>query len=127
MTVKQNIPGNTLKSSEPQKKRFSFFRFFRNIADGSIFDEKITLGLIPYILFLGILAMIYISNIYKIEDNQWKINKLEKEVEDLKLEHVTTMTRILSNSQRSSVSDKVKGLGLILPTEPPYQMPAPKP
>ena len=95
--------------------------------DGSYLGKDITLGFIPYVLFLAILAMIYISNIYKTEDNQRKINRLQKEVDELKLEHVNSEIRILSNSQRSSVSEKVKGLGLQEPTEPPYQITIRKP
>lgn len=126
MTTKEQIPVNNFKDAEPRKK-VNVKKSLRSVIDGSYLGKDFTLGFIPYVLFLALLAMIYISNIYKTEDNQRKINRLQKEVDELKLEHVTTEIRILSNSQRSTVINKVRELGLQEPEEPPYQISVMKP
>jgi hypothetical protein len=122
MTVKQKISGNAFKESESQNKRFNPYKSFRNFFAGTYLGEEIMIGFIPYVLFLGILAMIYISNIYKTEENEWKTIMLKREIEELKSEHVNSVTRNLDSGQRSSVSEKVKRSGLELPKEPPYQI-----
>ena len=96
----------------------------RNILDGSFLTKNFFVKQMPFIFFLAFLAVIYISNRNQSEKILNKINKLQREVRELRSESITIASDLMFISKQSEVNDMVvkKGLGLQEVTEPPKKL-----
>jgi hypothetical protein len=94
---------------------------FRSIFSGSILTQAGVVKQFPFILFLTILALIYIGNRYHAERLVRKLNKLQTEVKDLSSEQITTASELMNIRRPSEVVKLVneRKIGLTLPEQPP--------
>ncbi|HEY0273836.1 MAG TPA: FtsL-like putative cell division protein [Chitinophaga sp.] len=76
----------------------------------------------PYILFLSGLALLYIANTHLTEKKIWRINKLDKEIKELKWEYISLKSELMFNSKVSEVSQKVSDQGLKPLNTPPQKI-----
>ncbi|PUZ27468.1 hypothetical protein GA0116948_103261 [Chitinophaga costaii] len=76
----------------------------------------------PYILFLSGLALIYIANTHLTEKKIWRINKLDKEIKELKWEYISLKSELMFNSKMSEVGQKVSDQGLKPLITPPQKI-----
>jgi hypothetical protein len=83
-------------------------KFFSN---GFIAAEDATRAL-PFILFLGLLGMVYIGNRHLAEKNIRDIDKLTKEVHELTWEYKVTKADLAYKSTLSEVAKRVDTLGV---------------
>lgn len=81
------------------------------LANGFIAAEDATRAL-PFILFLGLLGMIYIANRHLAEKNIRDIDKLTKEVHELNWEYKVTKADLAYKSTLSEVAKRVDTLGV---------------
>lgn len=107
--------------SQDQEKKEIKGLSFRELLDGSILTRKIVVKQLPFILFLTLLALVYIANRYHAERLFRRVNELETEVENLRAEQITTTARLMNMSRPSEVTRMVeeKNLGLKELTQPP--------
>jgi len=77
---------------------------------------------LPYILFLTILAILYIGNTHLAEKNIREINNLEKELQELRWEYMTTKSDLMYQSKQSEVAKMVATQGLQELIAPPYKI-----
>ncbi|PTN26388.1 FtsL-like putative cell division protein, partial [Desulfonatronum sp. SC1] len=75
----------------------------------------------PYLLFLVLLAFIYINNHYSVEKLLKEQVALTAETQDLKYEAITTSSDLMQMSRQSEVVRRVQeaGLGLEVLKTPP--------
>lgn len=94
---------------------------FRGIFSGSILTQTGVVKQFPFVLFLTILALIYIGNRYHAERLVRKLNKLQTEVKDLSSEQITTASELMNIRRPSEVIKLVneRKTGLTLPEQPP--------
>jgi len=106
--------------AESQKQR----RSIRDFIDGTVFTRDVILGRLPYILFLMFLAIIYIANRYHSENVIRRINNVQKEIKDLRSEHIAVASELMFLSKQSEVirMSTEKGLGLEEATKPPVKI-----
>lgn len=86
----------------------------KNVLDGTLFYKGLIKNNLLYIVFATLLAIFYIGNRYKCEDQLAHIAKLEKEITDLRYEAITTSAELMSISRQSEVSRLVKQRGIQL-------------
>ena len=86
----------------------------RTILDGTLFYKGLIKNNLLYIVFLTLLAIFYIGNRYKCEDQLAQIAQLEKEITDLRYEAITTNAELMSISRQSEVARLVKKRGIDL-------------
>ena len=75
-----------------------------------------------YILFLSVLAVVYIANNHLAEKKIRKINRLGKEIKELKWEYLYLKSELMFNSKLSEVSKAVEPLGLKEMSTPPQRI-----
>lgn len=75
-----------------------------------------------YILFLSVLAVVYIANNHLAEKKIRKINRLGKEIKELKWEYLYLKSELMFNSKMSEVSKAVEPLGLKEMSTPPQRI-----
>ena len=98
---------------EQEKKEIKSFSL-RDLLDGSILTRRFVVQQLPFILFLTLLAVIYISNRYHAERIFRKVNEIQIEVKNLRAEQITTTAKLMNMSKPSSVSQLVEERGLEL-------------
>jgi hypothetical protein len=98
---------------EQEQKEIKSFSL-RDLLDGSILTRRIVVQQLPFILFLTLLAVIYISNRYHAERIFRKVNEIQIEVKNLRAEQITTTAKLMNMSKPSAVSQLVEERGLEL-------------
>ncbi|TLX77451.1 hypothetical protein E9993_02105 [Labilibacter sediminis] len=97
---------------------------FRDIVSGRIFTRDVVVKQLPYFLFLTVLAFTYISNHFKVEKLLKKAATLNKDIQELRIEAITTSSDLMYISKQSVILQKVKEAGVELEelVEPPRQI-----
>lgn len=97
---------------------------FKEFLDGTVLTRKNVVKQLPFIIFLSVLAVMYIGNRYHAEKVIRDINKLQTEVKNLRAEEITTASELMKISKQSEVARLVKenNLGLEESTEPPIKI-----
>ncbi|MFY0252360.1 FtsL-like putative cell division protein [Chitinophaga sp. 30R24] len=76
----------------------------------------------PFIGFLSVLALLYIANSHLAEKKIRRINKLGKEIKELKWEYINVKSELMFRSKMSEVSKSVEPLGLKQLSSPPQKI-----
>jgi hypothetical protein len=94
----------------------------QSILGGSFLTSGKTAKHLPFLLFLAFLAIIYIGNSYYAEKNVRKIEKLQKEVKELRYEHIYTKSQRVSKSRQSEVANTLSNKGIKESMVPPKKI-----
>jgi hypothetical protein len=92
--------------------------------DGSVLTREAVLRQLPFILFLTLLAFIYIGNRYHAEKLVRRANHLHRELRDLRAQAITTSAELMHISRQSEVLKLVRSKDLELKEsmEPPKKI-----
>lgn len=109
------------KEPEEPKKAKKKSNPLKDIITGSMLAKEAVTGQLPYIVFLVFMALVYIGNRYRTERIVSESTKLQKEVENLRSESITTAAELMNISKQSEVARMIKqqGLGLEESVKPP--------
>jgi len=112
--------------AQPRPKNGKRKDRLRDILNGNILNKQTVSGQIPYILFLALLAVIYIANRYRYEKLVRTGQDMHIEVKNLRAESITTASQLMFISKQSEVSRLIKerGLGLEESVVPPKKIKA---
>jgi len=101
---------------EPVKKKKAPKRRngFKEVLDGSILKSDMIVQQVPFIIYLTILAIVYIGNRYHAERIIRESLSLQAEVKELKAEAISTSSELLRISKQSEVIKLVVANGLEL-------------
>jgi hypothetical protein len=96
----------------------------KEFLDGSILTREAMTRQLPFVLFLTVLAVLYIGNRYHAEWMVRKITETEIEVKNLRAEQITIAAELMNISKPSEVAAIVdeKNLGLKPSLEPPKKL-----
>ena len=97
----------------------NFFTTF--MTEGVVSKESAT-QMMPFVIFLAMLAMVYIANKHFAEKNIRGIDKLTKEVKELSWDFKTLKADLMLKSTQTEVAKQVDTLGLKEPVEPPKKI-----
>ena len=76
----------------------------------------------PFILFLSCLALVYIANSHFAEKKIRNINKLGREIKELRWEYLNVKSELMFRGKMSEVSKAVEPLGLKTLNNPPQKI-----
>jgi len=109
---------------EKQERKENKFGSIKDLLDGSLIANDFIVKQLPYIIFLVILAFIYIANRYHAEKVVRASIELTQEISDLRAEAITTSSELMLISKQSEVARLVekRGLGLKESLEPPKKI-----
>lgn len=77
---------------------------------------------LPFILFLSLIALLYIANGHYAVKNIREINKLTSEVKELNWRYLDAKSGLMLRSKMSEVSQGVTDYGLQVPLTPPLNI-----
>ncbi|MCD4737102.1 MAG: hypothetical protein K8R53_13745 [Bacteroidales bacterium] len=93
-----------------------------NVLGGNFLKNRITQQQIPFIFFLTFLALMYIANTYYAEKNIREIEKLQKELKELRYEYISSRSDLMQKSRQSSIANSLNIKGISESTTPPGKL-----
>lgn len=94
----------------------------QRLLGGSFLASKKTARQLPFLFFLAFLGVIYIANSYYAEKNVRKIEKLQKEVKELRYEHIYMKSNRVSKSRQSEIARALSDEGIKEAMVPPKKI-----
>lgn len=96
----------------------------KEILDGSVLTREVVIRQLPFVLFLTMIAFIYIGNRYHSEKLVRRANELHRELRDLRAQAITTSAELMHISRQSEVIKlmRQKDLELKESMEPPKKL-----
>jgi cell division protein FtsL len=88
----------------------------------TFFEEGFPVRYLPRMLFVFVLALIYISNTHYADKATREVNRLQSEVEDLRADYTTLKAEVMYAGKQSEVARRVKALGLEESMAPPFKV-----
>ncbi|MCO4292435.1 FtsL-like putative cell division protein [Solitalea sp. MAHUQ-68] len=96
--------------------------FFTLLLKGDFITEKTAISWLPYFVFLGGIAMAYITNRHFAERNIREIDKANKDLKELRWEYMTTKAELMFLSKQTEVAARAEKIGLKESIEPPKKI-----
>ncbi|MDH5382403.1 MAG: FtsL-like putative cell division protein [Cyclobacteriaceae bacterium] len=111
-----------ITDKKKEKGRSLFSRLERYLGMQALEEGGIPVRYLPKILFVFLLALIYIWNTHTSEKSVRKISALEKEVEDLRADYTTLKAEYMLSGKQSEVAKKVAKIGVKESLNPPNKI-----
>ena len=107
-----------------ERKELKRVGTLKGLLAGSLLTRERLVGQLPYILFLTLLAFIYIGNRYHAEKIVRENSKLQDEVKELRAKAISTSAELMHLSKQSEVVRLIrqKELGLEESVTPPRKI-----
>ncbi len=117
-------PTNSIKAPETEKRTRPDLKAgvggaVQNVLGGSFLTKERAVRLLPFFLFLTLLAMFYIANTYYAEKTERDIQALRKSLKELRYEYITTKSELMNQSQQSEVAKRLKNINIQESRVPP--------
>jgi hypothetical protein len=119
--VEQEEPQVVTKPSKPVKKGV-LAKGLSKIFGGAFLSDERAVQHVPFILFLGFIAILYIANGYYADDKIREENKIKNEIKELRTEYISTTSEKMFVSKQSEVAKAVEPLGLKEPVVAPMKI-----
>ncbi|MEH0156805.1 FtsL-like putative cell division protein [Limibacter armeniacum] len=110
---------NTYKQPPKEPKVSKLTQMVEKMGLGVRVDNISAFKYMPYLIFITFLGIIYIANTFRAEKLHHRINKMQKEVELMRVDYQTLKYDFINASKRSKIAEKVKKMGLIDSNKPP--------
>jgi len=112
------------KDTPPPKSRKKgvLAKGLSSVFSGTFLTNERTLKHVPFILFLALLAILYIANGYYADDIVRKVNKVSNQNKELRSEYISTKSDLMFVSKQSEVAKSVEEMGLKEPVVPPLKI-----
>lgn len=107
---------NTIPTNEKKSSSFSMKNF------GSLFNAQWLTGNLNFVLFLSLLAIIYIANGHMSDKTIRNINKTKQELKQLQFEYKTLKSEVMFRSEEAQVLQASAPLGLKVSSEIPQRL-----
>ena len=114
---------------EPQKEKVHPVQklnrvraFFHNIIIGEFFSRDSFFKTIPFLGYLTIIAIVYISNTYYAEKTFRQIEKTKIELKELRFQYISSKSELMFYSKQTKIAKRVINTGLKETTIPPFKI-----
>jgi hypothetical protein len=117
------VADTSAKAKTPKKKQVHkvFVRSLFDVINGNFLTNQSSIKQAPFVMFLTIVALFYISNSYYAERKIRQINKINNELKELRSEYITSKSKLMFVSKQSEVAKTAESMGLTIKesTTPP--------
>ena len=105
-----------------QGKKGVLAKGLSKVFGGSFLSNDKAVEMIPFILFLGVIAIFYIANGYYADDKIREVNKTSNEIKELRTEYISSKSDLMFVSKQSEIAKRVEKLGLKEPVGAPMKI-----
>lgn len=92
------------------------------VFSGTFLTNESTLKHLPFLLFLALIAILYIANGYYADDKIREVNKITNELKELRSEYISTKSDLMFVSKQSEVAKAAEPMGIKEPIVPPMKI-----
>jgi hypothetical protein len=110
------------KESKSPFTRKKVGRSMHSVLDGTFLTREKFKRALPFILFLMILGVIYITNIFHVERTKRQIDNLEEELRELRYEYISSRSKLMYESKPSEIVVKLEETGIRESMVPPRKI-----
>ena len=96
--------------------------FFQSLFSTDRFSSSTFVGYIPFIAFVGLLAILYIANRHYAERTVRQIDHLGREVKEMNWDYKSLSADLMKLTTQSEIAKRVDTMGLKERTEPPKKI-----
>lgn len=107
---------------EEQKKPRTGRKRVQEFLGGDYLSREWVVGNLPYLLFITILAILYIGNTYYAEKTFKEIEHTRADLKELRYKFITTKSTLMFQSRQSEISRRAQINGLKEASLPPYKI-----
>jgi hypothetical protein len=124
MTTEKEIKSSSflrLPEENPFTRR-KVGKSMHSMLDGTFLSRAKFRRALPFIFFLMLLGVIYISNIFHVERTKRQIDNLEEELRELRYEYISSRSKLMYQSKPSEIATKLEQTGIHESTVPPRKI-----
>jgi len=110
-----------IKSKKPRKQS-AISKAFLGMLNGTFLGKDNLINQLPFVFFLVVVSICYISYGYYAEKTVKQMSILEMEVKDLKSQNLTLQSKLELKKQQSSVATSIAGMELPESVIPPFKI-----
>lgn len=126
VTGANSVPGEKSSQSEdpvkPVKKVRKGRKAVKEFLGGDYLTREWVIDNLPYLLYVAVLAIIYIGNTYYTEKKFKDIERTKNELKELRYQYITTKSVLMFRSRQSEISRQAMVYGLKETMLPPYKI-----
>lgn len=119
--VEEVKPSAPAKPAKPRKKGV-LAKGLSSVFSGTFLTNERNLQHLPFIIFLALIAILYIANGYYADDKIREVNKVSNQLKELRSEYISTKSELMFASKQSEVARSAEKLGLKEPVVPPTKI-----
>lgn len=110
--------------SDKQKKSVlrTLNKAMKSAVEGVNFNIGNLVRQMPFIFFIGLIAILYIANTYYAEKTIREINQTKRELKDLRAEYIYTKSELMFSSRQSEISKMVADMEIKQSVVPPRKI-----
>jgi hypothetical protein len=123
-------------TTESEIKSNSFLRFpgkiritrkkvgksMHSMLDGTFLSRAKFRRALPFIIFLMVLGVVYITNMFHVERTKRQIDNLEEELRELRYEYISSRSKLMYKSKPSEIAIKLEETGIHESLVPPRKI-----
>ncbi len=109
------------KTTKPRRKGV-LAKGLSSVFSGTFLTNEKNLKHLPFILYLGLMAIFYIANGYYADDKIREENKTTNQLKELRSEYISVKSDLMFASKQSEVAKSAEALGLKEPVVPPVKI-----
>jgi hypothetical protein len=117
--LKNSAPGNQPPKS---RKKGVLAKGLSAVFSGTFLTNQKALKHTPFLLFLALIAILYIANGYYADGKIRDVNKTANQLKELRSEYISTKSDLMFISKQSEVAKSVEEMGLKEPVVPPMKI-----
>jgi hypothetical protein len=106
----------------PVRKLNQVSAFFHNIIIGDFFSRDSFFRTIPYLGYLTLLAIIYISNTYYAEKTFRQIETIKNEMKELRFQYISSKSELMYFGKQTEIAKRVIPAGFKESKNPPFKI-----
>lgn len=112
MKKNKRKPEFTKNSPSRHDAAGTFSRAMQDVLGGAILENKKTQRIFPYLLFLALLAFVYITNDYVLENKVRRIAGMEREIREQRYEYISVKSDLMTLSKQSQLEKRLESIGI---------------
>lgn len=117
----EGTSNGTSKATKKLKPKAAI-KLLHNILDGTILTRERFVKSLPFAIYVVVLMIIYISNIFNTEKKLIEISSINKELKELRFEYITSKVKVMQLKHSSVVAGKLLEKGIKIPVEQPEKI-----
>ncbi len=106
----------------PVKKQKKLTRPIHDLLEGDFLSRETVVRNVPFLLFLALVALIYIANTYYAEKTFKEIEATNTELKELRYQYITTRSTLMFESTQVEIAGRAEKLGMMETLIPPYKI-----